>query len=177
VVLASMAEEAVAEAVRRARIDVHGAIDIAEEFEGWNTPYVWGGKGRGGIDCSGLARACYPDLLPDGSENQARLLAGHARPEGRLALAEPGDLVFFGPHRPGEEPFTRIDHVALIVEGATAGQPPLVIHAASGQTVRRERLGGPRTPTDLIVLVAAMRRFLIRSHAESSVAKLLRDAP
>jgi cell wall-associated NlpC family hydrolase len=173
-----MAEEAVAEAVLRAHMDVRRAIGTAEEFERRETPYVWGGKGRDGIDCSGLARACYPELLPDGSENQARLLAGHARPDGRFALAEPGDLVFFGPHRPGEEPFARIDHVALIVEGATAGQPPLVIHAASRQTVSRERLGGPRTPTDLIVLVAAMRRFLVRSHAESSVANLiLRDAP
>jgi len=73
-------------------------------------PYVWGGNGEVGFDCSGLTRAAYAAAgitLPRTADEQFR-----AGP--RLAANEPlqsGDLVFYG------DPSTRITHVALYVGG------------------------------------------------------------
>lgn len=67
-------------------------VGEAERFLG--TPYVWGGDGPTGFDCSGLVQYVYGQLgisLPRTSEEQAS--AGTAVPS--LATAAPGDLVFF----------------------------------------------------------------------------------
>ena len=59
------------------------------------TPYLWGGEGPGGFDCSGLVQAAYQSAgisLPRVAQQQydvgPRLQPGQA--------LEPGDLVFFG---------------------------------------------------------------------------------
>jgi cell wall-associated NlpC family hydrolase len=71
-------------------------------------PYVWGGNGVGGFDCSGLTTAAYAAAgitIPRTADEQFR-----AGP--RLAPHEPlqpGDLVFYG------DPNTRITHVALYI--------------------------------------------------------------
>ncbi len=58
-------------------------------------PYVWGGTGPGGYDCSGLVQAAYRAVgVPLPRVAQTQFDAGP-----RLAtstLAQPGDLVFFG---------------------------------------------------------------------------------
>ncbi|MET0179172.1 MAG: C40 family peptidase [Novosphingobium sp.] len=79
-------------------------VAIAEGLAG--TPYVWGGRGGAGLDCSGLVQTVFAangTVLPRDSDQQAA--AGRA-----LGDDEPlrrGDLVFF----PG--------HVAIAVDGET----------------------------------------------------------
>lgn len=50
-----------------------GAADLAEQcFLG--SPYLWGGRSRGGIDCSGLTQVCFKALgiwLPRDASQQA----------------------------------------------------------------------------------------------------------
>ena len=82
-------------------------VEVAEQLIG--TPYLWGGRGIGGIDCSGLVQLAFGLAgvsVPRDSDQQAA--AGRAA----AANARRGDLLFFP------------DHVALL-----AG-PDTVVHAS-----------------------------------------------
>ncbi len=86
-------------------------------------PYVWGGNGNPGFDCSGLTKAAYAAAkvsIPRTS--QAQYNAGSRLPAG--AALQPGDLLFFGTAR-------NIHHVGISLGGT------LMIHSPTfGQTVR-----------------------------------------
>jgi cell wall-associated NlpC family hydrolase len=89
-------------------------------------PYIWGGTGPMGFDCSGLTMMGYAQVgvpLPRTAAEQYAATVQAAVP---LALAQPGDLVFWA-DRPSDP--STIHHVAVylgsgrIIEAATEGVP------------------------------------------------------
>ncbi|MGH3753588.1 MAG: NlpC/P60 family protein [Pseudonocardiaceae bacterium] len=86
-------------------------------------PYVWGGNGEPGFDCSGLTTAAYAaaeTALPRTAQTQYN--HGPRLPTG--SPLQPGDLLFFGTPR-------NIHHVGISLGGT------LMIHSPTfGQTVR-----------------------------------------
>lgn len=96
------------------------AVDTALAQQG--KPYVWGGTGPGGYDCSGLTWSAYQAAgiaLPRTSRAQA----GAGVPVDRAQL-QPGDLIFF---------YSPVGHVGMyigngqMVHSSTYGQPVAVV--------------------------------------------------
>lgn len=82
------------------------AVRLAAQFQG--TPYLWGGMGWQGIDCSGLIFMAYwvlGVLLPRDAEDQWS--ATYALDDDKPLF--PGDLVFFSTTRPGPS------HVGMVI--------------------------------------------------------------
>jgi hypothetical protein len=97
-------------------------------------PYVWGGNGDPGFDCSGLTREAYASagvMIPRTAQTQYD--AGPLLPAGTPLL--PGDLVFFGTP-------TQVHHVGISLGGYA------MVHAPTfGQPVQ---VGDPRSHNDLL---------------------------
>jgi cell wall-associated NlpC family hydrolase len=73
------------------------------------TPYLWGGEGAGGFDCSGLVQAAYAAAgvaLPRVAQAQYDATAGNTV---SLDQLQPGDLVFFGAST------SAITHIGIVV--------------------------------------------------------------
>jgi gamma-D-glutamyl-L-lysine dipeptidyl-peptidase len=98
------------------------ASKAVEDFESiarslLNTPYLWGGRGPLGIDCSGFSQLIYRQLghsIPRDAYQQAE----QGEPVDFSDLVEPGDLVFF------DNDEGKINHVGLVLEKGK------VIHAS-----------------------------------------------
>jgi cell wall-associated NlpC family hydrolase len=87
-----------------------GAVVAAVSFAAGQlgVPYLWGGNGPGGFDCSGLSRAAFAAAgvsLPRVAQGQFD--AGPRLGDG--APVRPGDLVYFGSGPSG------VDHVGIYV--------------------------------------------------------------
>jgi cell wall-associated NlpC family hydrolase len=99
-----------------------GVVGVAMRYLG--VPYVWGGSGPGGFDCSGLVSYAYAQVgvsLPHSSYSQY----GYGSPVSKDQL-EPGDLVFFD----------GLGHVGIYIGG---GQ---FVHAPhTGDVVKISSLG------------------------------------
>ena len=88
-------------------------VSIAQRYFG--VPYVWGGAGPGGFDCSGLTMYCYAQIgigMSHGATDQQRSSIPVA-----LTDLRPGDLIFFG-----NASFSH--HVAIFVQGSTCIEAP-----------------------------------------------------
>ncbi len=92
----------------RTRQKTDAAIDNARQLLG--APYLWGGKTKEGIDCSGLAQTSFASqgiLLPRDADQQANVGKLVATRYFRDAL-QPGDLLFFVSEHRGN-----VHHVAI----------------------------------------------------------------
>jgi cell wall-associated NlpC family hydrolase len=95
------------------------------------TPYVWGGDGPGGFDCSGLVQAAYQSAgvsLPRVA--QAQYDAGP--PVAADEPLAPGDLVFFGTAT------TDVEHVGIVINETEMVDAPF-----TGADVRVESFDWP----------------------------------
>lgn len=102
---------------------VVAALDFAAGHLG--VPYLWGGTGPGGFDCSGLSQAAYAHAgvrLPRVAQDQY-----DAGPMVSGGTVVPGDLLFFGSGPGG------VDHV-----GIYAGDGLMVDAPHTGAVVRVE---------------------------------------
>lgn len=94
--------------VRHARpIDAKGDCIVTAAAAWIGQPYVWGGRGAGGIDCSGLVQMALATcgISAPRDSDQQREGVGSALPDD--AALQRGDLIFF----PG--------HVGIMTDGAT----------------------------------------------------------
>ena len=100
--------------------------DTAHEYLG--VPYVWGGNGEKGFDCSGFTRAVYRlngISIPRVSADQYK----YGKPVKTKDL-QAGDLVFFNTNGG-----SKVSHVGVYIGDG------LFIHAPSkGKTVRKDKL-------------------------------------
>ena len=86
-----------------------GQAAVAYALAQLGTPYLWGGEGAGGFDCSGLVQAAYAAAgiaLPRVAQAQYDAAATNTVPLDQL---QPGDLVFFGTSTGA------ITHVGIVV--------------------------------------------------------------
>ncbi len=92
-------------------------------------PYVWGGNGNPGYDCSGLTTAAYAAVgikLPRTAHTQYK--HGPRLPAG--AALQPGDLLFFGNAR-------KIHHVGIFLGGTSMINAPTFGQNVKIQDYRR----------------------------------------
>ena len=111
-------------------------LAVARGFLG--TPYVWGGLGRDGIDCSGLVHLSFRAIgsrVPRDAADQAAAAVPVDDPR-------PGDLFFFG--RPDE----KVSHVGFVTERGLlhASQAVGVVEEPMPDERRATLLGAGRLP-------------------------------
>jgi gamma-D-glutamyl-L-lysine dipeptidyl-peptidase len=77
-------------------------------FKYLNAPYLWGGKTPFGVDCSGFTQMVFK-ISGYRLERDSAMQCNQGRKVESLAVAEPGDLCFFGTK-------TKTTHVGILLE-------------------------------------------------------------
>jgi cell wall-associated NlpC family hydrolase len=114
-------------------VPAKGASALSAAMAAMGTPYRWGGTGRGGFDCSGLAQWAYRKAgitLPRSSRAQS----GVGTPVSRADL-QPGDLVFF--YRP-------VSHVGIYVGNGNVVHAPQTGDVVKISPISRMPFAGAR---------------------------------
>jgi cell wall-associated NlpC family hydrolase len=114
-------------------VPTKGASALSAAMAAMGTPYRWGGTGRGGFDCSGLAQWAYRKAgitLPRSSRAQS----GVGTPVSRADL-QPGDLVFF--YRP-------VSHVGIYVGNGNVVHAPQTGDVVKISPISRMPFAGAR---------------------------------
>ncbi len=106
------------------------AIRSAKSYVG--TPYLYGGKSRAGMDCSGLVLTAYQSAAVQLPRTSAEMATVGTKIE--LNAVQPGDLVFFST---GGK--SRINHVGIVSEVKNDGSV-FFIHSSSDLGVRTDNL-------------------------------------
>lgn len=139
---ASVASEAPASDYVNAPAAVQGSLTAAQrtaivnaalKCAGQDIPYVWGGKTPAGFDCSGLAAWVFNDAgltLPSYTVTEESYVSTTdvKTPADVMAVAQPGDLLFWGGHGASW-------HVAIYI-----GNGQYVAAPAPGYNVRVENV-------------------------------------
>lgn len=129
---------------------VNGASIVSDATQYLGVPYQWGGSSPStGFDCSGLVQKVFSDLgvsLPRTAAQQQS--AG--TPVASLALAQPGDLIFYG---------SPAYHVGIYVGNGKMIDAPKV-----GQSVQVNSVG---TPTSIERITGATANPSLASQAGS----------
>ena len=110
-----------------------GSAALSAAMGAMGTPYRWGGTGRGGFDCSGLAQWAYRKAgitLPRSSRAQSAV----GTPVSRADL-RPGDLVFF--YRP-------VSHVGIYVGNGNVVHAPQTGDVVKISPISRMPFAGAR---------------------------------
>lgn len=113
---------------------VYSAVDFKKQVallarRYWDVPYLWGGRSKFGIDCSGFSQLIYQSFgikLPRDAYQQVEL----GNTVDFLSEIEVGDLAFFD----NEE--GRINHVGIMLDSET------IIHASARVRIDRMDLEG-----------------------------------
>lgn len=108
-------------------------VNAALKYAGQDIPYVWGGKTPAGFDCSGLAAWVFNDAgltLPSYTVTEESYVSTTdvKTPADVMAVAQPGDLLFWGGHGASW-------HVAIYI-----GNGQYVAAPAPGYNVRVENV-------------------------------------
>ncbi|PEM73639.1 C40 family peptidase, partial [Bacillus pseudomycoides] len=123
-------------------------LDVAQNYLG--VPYVHGGKGPGGLDCSGFVYYSWNQAGYSRPYETAQELYNNSQKISR-ASAEPGDLVFFSTSHSASD----ISHVGIYLGGDD------IIDAASGSSmkVQYSKLSNPWYSNNLIGFFGRITNF------------------
>ncbi|MHA1157870.1 MAG: C40 family peptidase [Alphaproteobacteria bacterium] len=117
-------------------------VAVAERF--LNTPYLWGGRSRAGVDCSSLVQlslmAAGVAAPRDSDQQEAGL--GQALEGGAAAVRRPGDLVFWPGHVgimiDGEYMIHASGHhMMVVIEPLAEAMQRIAAHAGPPTSVKR----------------------------------------
>ena len=121
-------QEFVGQELRYSAVDFKEQVSLlAKRY--WDAPYLWGGRSKFGIDCSGFSQLIYQSFgvsLPRDAYQQVEL----GDTVDFLSEIEVGDLAFFD----NEE--GRINHVGMMLDSET------IIHASARVRIDRMDLEG-----------------------------------